>query len=107
MAYLVAGECYAASEHALRGGPLSASTRKSYLASLKSLYRHLMSVDLAASDPTDGIVRPKVKLKPGLRLTAEELKLLLAAPGTARDRAQVYLLAFAATRTNEIRCLRW
>ena len=107
MAYLMSGERYAASKHALRGGPLAASTRKSYLASLKALYRYLMSVDLATFDPTDSIARPKVKLKPGLRLTPEELKKLLAAPGNARDRAQVCLLAFTAARTNEIRCLRW
>lgn len=107
MAYLMGGERYAAPAHACRKGQLAPSTRKSFLASLRSLYRYLISVDLAQVDPTDGITRPKVKLKPGLRLTAEELKALLNAPGTPRDRIQVYLLAYTAARTNEIRTLRW
>lgn len=107
MSYLVGGERYAAPSHACRKGTLAPSTRKSFLASLRALYRYLVSVKAAATDPTDGVKRPKVKLKPGMRLTGDEVRQLLAVRGTPRDRIQVYLLAFTAARVGELRSLRW
>lgn len=107
MAYLTAGERFAAGQHHRLVHVLSASSRKRFLASLKALYCYLLSVELVERDPTYGIKRPKVKIHPGLYLSAEELRRLLEAPGSARDRVQVYLLAFTGARTNEIRCLRW
>lgn len=107
MAYLTAGSRYAAPQDPRLKQVLSPSSRKRFIASLKSFYCYLMTVDLVNVDPTYGVARPKIKLKPGMHLSADELRRLLEAPGTPRDRVQVYLLAFTAARSNEIRCLRW
>jgi len=107
MAYLTAGERYAAPQHHRLVHVLSPSSRKRFIASLKSFYCFLMSVDLVDRDPTYGVARPKIKLRPGLYLSVEELRRLLEAPGSSRDRIQVYLLAFTGARTNEIRTLCW
>jgi integrase/recombinase XerD len=107
MAYLTGGDRYAVAAHACRRGVLSASSRKSFLASLRSLYRYLVSVSLVTSDPTEGVKRPKVHTTPGVRLTTEEVRRLLDAPGSPRVRVQAYLLAFTAARMNELRMLRW
>lgn len=107
MAYLLSGDRYAVPVKARLVQVPAASTRKSFLASLHTFYRYLICVELVDIDPTVGVDRPKVKIKPGLHLTAEEMRRLLAEPGSPRDRIQVYLLAFTAARMNEIRCLRW
>lgn len=107
MAYLVGGERYAARRCGCTKDALSPSTRKSFLASLHNFYTYLVAVELVQRDPTAGVPRPKVTTKPGMRLTVEELRRLLAAPGSPRDRVQVYLLAFTAARLAEIRGLRW
>jgi len=107
MAYLKVGDRYAGTADARSRDNLSASTRKAYLATLHRLYDYLISVEMVDSNPTAGVPRPKVRITPGLYLTADELRRLLEAPGTPRDRVQVYLLAFTAARVNEIRCLRW
>lgn len=107
MAYLTGGDRYAVPPHACRRSELSPSSRKSFLASLRSFYRYLVSVSLVASDPTVGVKRPKVHTTPGIRLTADEVRRILDAPGSPRARIQAYLLAFTAARMNEIRTLRW
>jgi site-specific recombinase XerD len=107
MAYLQSGDRYAAAKSPRHAKLPSASTRKSVLASVRKFYRYLLSVELVENDPTYAIDRPKVRYKPGLTLTAEQLRALLEAKGTPRDRVQVYLLAFTAARMNEIRTLRW
>lgn len=89
------------------GAELSASTRKNYLASLRSFYRYSVSVKLTQSDPTSGIRAPRVMRTPGICLTAEELRRLLRVGGPARDRIQTYLLVFTAARSGELRNLRW
>lgn len=107
MAYLQSGDRYAAASSPRHAKVPSASTRKTFLASLRKFYRYLLTVELVDVDPTYGIDRPKVRTRPGLTLTAEQVRALLDAKGNPRDRVQVYLLAFTAARMNEIRCLRW
>ncbi len=107
MAYLQSGDRYAAAKSPRHAKLPSPSTRKTFLASLRKFYRYLATVELVDADPTYGIDRPKVRTRPGLTLTAEQVRMLLDAKGTARDTAQIYLLAFTAARTNELRCLRW
>jgi len=107
MAYLQSGDRYAAAKSPRHAKDPSPSTRKTFLASLRKLYRYLLTVELVDVDPTYGIDRPKVRTRPGLTLTAEQVRQLLDAEGTPRDRVQVYLLTFTAARTNEIRGLRW
>lgn len=107
MAYLMRGERFAARDHYKVRSQLAPSTRKRFLAGLHSFYRYLLTVELVGTDPTDGIKRPKVTIKPGLRLTADEVRRLLAVDGSPRDRIQVYLLVFTGARANELRMLRW
>lgn len=107
MAYLKSGDRFASTGDVRSRDTLSASTRKAYLATLHRLYDYLISVEMVDANPTAGVPRPKVRITPGLHLSADELRRLLEAPGTPRDRVQVYLLAFTAARVNEIRCLRW
>jgi integrase len=106
--YLSSGDRYAASAKVLdKTLALSDSARKNYLSSIKSMYEYLMLVELVDADPTRGVKRPKVKPRPGLKLTAAELRQFLDAPGTPRARIVAYLLAFTACRLDEIRSLRW
>lgn len=109
MTYLVAGDRYAASGHVCvkREQALSASSRKNFLSALDSFYDYLVSVDLVDRTPTVSVKRPKVTTTPGLTLTSDELRRLLAASGSPRDRVQAYLLAFTASRVAAITNLRW
>lgn len=86
---------------------LSPSTRKNYLASLRSFYRYCVAVGLVSSDPTVMVRTPRVVTTPGLHLSAVEIRRLLDAPGTPRERIQTYLLVFTAARSGELRTLRW
>jgi len=107
MAYLLIGDRYAASEYGKPRTTLAASSRKSVLGSLHAFYRYLVYVELAPHNPADGLPRPTQKQRRGLHLTADELRRLLDVRGSARDRVQVYLLAYTAARVGEIRNLRW
>lgn len=107
MGYLKTGDRYAAPQDPRRSSALSASTRKNFLAAIRSLYRYLCSVELVEHDPSNTVPRPKVPIKPGMHLTADELRRLLAVDGSPRDRIQVYLLAFTGARVSELRFLRW
>jgi len=91
----------------LRDADLSASTRKNYLASLRSFYRYCESIERIAADPSRAIRSPRVRRSPGLTLTGDELRRLLRVGGTARERIQTYLLVFTAARSGELRELRW
>lgn len=108
LAYLASGDRYAAPPTVRdQSVVLSDSARKNYLSALHSFYEHLISLELVDRNPTQGVKRPRVRVKPGLRLSASELRRFLDAPGSPRDRVQAYLLAYTAARLNEIRCLRW
>jgi site-specific recombinase XerD len=108
MAYLRSGDRWAKSDvrKVGRDSP-SPSTRKNFHASLASFYRYLTSVALVSRNPLIGIDTPKVPHKPGLRLTAEEVRELLADRGHPRERMQVYLLTFTGARSDEVRSLTW
>ncbi|MCB0878830.1 MAG: tyrosine-type recombinase/integrase [Thermoleophilia bacterium] len=107
LAYLRSTDRYAATWTITRRSPLSASARKSHVASLRAFYGYLLRVRVIDNDPTFGIKTPKVRPAPGLRLTREELERLLTAPGTARERIQTFLLVFTAARAGALRDLRW
>ena len=107
MAYLETEDRFAARTVEQRTRALSASSRKSYLASIHSLYRYLVSMNVLTVDPSRAIRAPRVTLKRGLHLTEDELRVLLDAHGSARERIVTYLLAFTAARSGELRDLRW
>jgi integrase/recombinase XerD len=107
LGYLRTGERFAAAHPERATGPLSASSRKNYVASLRGLYRYLTAMRIIENDPTLAIRSPKIRTRPGFRLSQPELEQLLAAPGSARSRIVAFLLVFTAARANEIRTLRW
>ena len=108
IAYLASGDRYAAPRTVPdRSRVLSDSARKNYMSALHSFYKHLVTLELADKNPTEDVARPRVRVRPGVRLTAVELRRFLDAPGSPRDRVQAYLLAYTGCRLNEIRCLRW
>lgn len=108
MAYLKGGDRFAAVRHHRVTGALSAGARKNALASIHSLYRYLVLVDVVERDPSAPIKPPRVVHTPGLHLEPEEVRAILDAPGgTPRERIQAYLLAYTAARTSELQSLRW
>jgi integrase/recombinase XerD len=107
MSYLRQPDRFAASEHAATGRVLSASSRKNFFGSLRSFFSFVVRMRLAAFDPTAGIRAPRVSIPPGLRLSAREMRLLLDAPGSSRERVAAYLLAYTAARAGSLRNLRW
>jgi site-specific recombinase XerD len=106
VAYLSAGDRYAAARHKSVQPVLAAGSRKRFLGALRSFYTYLLSVDLVDTDPTYGIKRPKVTVRPGKHLTAEEVRRLLAVRGEPRERVQTFLLVFTGALVNELRTLR-
>ena len=101
MAYLRGGDRFAARHHHRINGELKASARKNILSSIHAMYRYLVSVELLVADPS-------ATVKPGVHLTAKELRALLDAPGgDARERFVTFLLVYTGARTNEVRTLRW
>lgn len=108
MTYLRSGDRYAAVRHHRVTGSLSASARKNVLASIHSLYRYLVLVDVIGRDPSAPIKPPRVPHVSGLHLEPEEVRAILdARGGTPRERIQAYLLAYTAARAGELRSLRW
>jgi integrase len=105
--YLRSGDRFAARVPRSDAPALSPSSRKNYLASLRSLYRYMTSMRIIDADPTLAIRSPKVRTRPGVRLDAEEINQLLDAPGSPRSRVVAYLLVFTAARADEVRRLRW
>jgi integrase/recombinase XerD len=88
-------------------GPLSPSARKSVISALRAFYEHCVDLYGLAPDPTYRIKAPKVKLNPGKALTEKELRYILDAPGSERDRVQAYLKVYTAARSGSLRQLRW
>jgi len=78
MAYLLSGDRFAAARRVKPGTPASPSTRKGFICSLSSFYLYLVLLELIELDPTVGVPRPKIKVKRGLCLSANELQRLLA-----------------------------
>ena len=107
MAYLRGKDRYAAVVHHRVRGELSASARKNHLSSIHSFFRYLRDVRVIANDPSTSIKAPRIPRRPGISLTTDEVRRILDAPGTPRERIQAYLLAYTAARTEEIQHLRW
>ena len=106
MAYLRTDDRFAASMPA-GSRALSASSRKSCLASLRGFFRYAVIVRLMPSDPSAGVRTPRVSHTPGLHLTVEQMHLLLNARGGARERIVTHLLAYTGARAGELRSLQW
>jgi site-specific recombinase XerD len=108
MAYLKGGDRFAARQHHRIEHDLSPSARKNMLSSIHSFYRYLVSVEIIQVDPSTAVRPPRVTVKPGLHLSAPEIRALLDAPGNdARERIVVYLLVYTGTRADELRGLLW
>jgi site-specific recombinase XerD len=107
MAYLKGGDRFAAKCHHRVSGDLSASARKNMLSSIHSFYRFLVAVEVIRVDPSAAVKPPRVTIKPGLHLTAQEVRALLDAPGDPRERIVTFLLVYTGARQNELRWLLW
>lgn len=107
MAYLKSGDRFAARKHHRVRGVPAASTRKNVLSSIHSFYRYLVSVEIIAVDPSAAVKPPRVVLKPGLHLSAKEVRALVDAPGDPRERIVTFLLVYTGARQNELRWLLW
>lgn len=107
MAYLKSGTRFCSGWAFRDPKVVKPATRKNILASLASFYDYLVSIELVDSDPTARVEKPKVKHSPGLRLSGDQVRDLLAARGGARCDIQTYLLTFTGARSRELRFLRW
>ena len=107
MAYLKGGHRFAARCHHRVSDDLSASARKNILSSIHSFYRFLVAVEVIKVDPSAAVKPPRVTIKPGLHLSAQEVRALLDAPGDPRERIVTFLLVYTGARQNELRWLLW
>jgi integrase len=92
-----------------RGGEgWSPSYRKSYLSALRFLYRHFQAEeDLPDLDPTVLEVSPKLILRRGYTPSREEVKRLLATPGTPKARLLVHWMFYAPSRLSTFSDAKW
>lgn len=77
------------------------------IAAVRSFHRFLVLEGVAASDPAEGVVRPRVPRNLPRPLTVDEVEALLAAPGdegpvALRDRALLETLYGAGLRISEL-----
>lgn len=108
LAYLKAGDRFAATGHHRTAVVLAPATRKNMLSSIHSFYRYLLAVQVIDVDPSAAVTPPRVIHRPGVHLTAAELRTLLDSPGgDPRERFVTFLLAYTGARANEVRLLRW
>lgn len=81
------------------GSGWSASYRKSYLSAIKFLYRHFMAEeDLPDRNPASLERSPKIVHKRAYTPSRDEVKRLLAAPGTPRARLLAHWTFYAPSR---------
>jgi site-specific recombinase XerD len=86
------------------GKPLSAKTRARRLASLSSLYQHLLENDVIETNPAAGLRRPRYS-KDGVtpvRPADEIARMIEAADANPRDLVLVLLLFVSALRVSEV-----
>lgn len=86
---------------------MSRRSQARHLASLRMFHRFLQTERIAAKDPTEEVVTPKLSQKLPVFLTLEEVELLLAAPDErttagVRDRAMLELLYATGMRVSEL-----
>jgi integrase len=92
-----------------REGPgWSASYRKSYLSAIKFLYRHFLAEDdLPDLNPAALERSPRLVHKRGYTPTKEDVKRLLAAPGSPRARLLAHWSFYAPSRRKTFVDARW
>jgi integrase len=92
-----------------RSGPgWSASYRKSYLSAVKFLYRHFLAEDdLPDLNPAALEASPKIVTKRGYTPTKEDVKKLLAAPGSPKNRLLACWMFYAPSRRQTFCDARW
>ena len=89
----------------------SNSTISRCTASVKSLYRYLVSKKLAETNIADGVEAPKVDRKEPMILTSKEIEMLLEQPDLSelkgqRDKAMLEILYATGIRVTELISLR-
>lgn len=89
----------------------SNSTISRSTASIKSLYRYLLSKNLVEENIADGVEAPKVSRKEPMILTSKEIELLLEQPDLSelkgqRDKAMLEVLYATGIRVTELISLR-
>jgi integrase len=90
------------------GAGWSPSRCKSYLAAVRFVYRHMVEEDcLPSIDPSRHIVSPKVTVHRQFTPSREEVRDLLDAPGSPRDRLLAYWAYYAPSRRETFRQARW
>lgn len=86
----------------------SASTRKSYLAAIRFLYRHFLAEDdLPDLNPSALEVPPKVIVKRQYTPSQSDVKRLLNAPGTPKGRLLAKWMFYAPSRRQTFSDARW
>ncbi len=90
------------------GAGWSASYRKSYLSGIKFLYRHFLAEDdLPDHNPAALETSPKIVHRRGYTPSREDVKRLLAAPGSPKARLLVHWLFYAPSRRATFADARW
>ncbi|HEU4656359.1 MAG TPA: tyrosine-type recombinase/integrase [Capillimicrobium sp.] len=86
----------------------SPSRVKSYLAAIRFVYRHMIEEEcLPSIDPSRHIASPKVTVRRQYTPSREEVRKLLDAPGSPRDRLLAYWAYYAPSRRETFREARW
>ncbi|MCB0878825.1 MAG: tyrosine-type recombinase/integrase [Thermoleophilia bacterium] len=107
-AYLASGNRYAASPTVRdRTRVLGASAVKNHVCAVQGLFKYLVVVEIVDRNPAEGVDRPRVKVRPGLLLSREEVRAFLDARGRPREDVAAYVLAFTAVRLDSLRVMRW
>ncbi len=107
-AYLVSGDRYAAASTVRdRSRVLGASAVKNHICAVQGLFKYLVVVEIVERNPTEGVDRPRVKVRPGLLLSREEVRAFLDARGRPREDVAAFVLAYTAVRLDSLRALRW
>lgn len=81
---------------------LSSSTIRNTLISLRAYYRAIAVAGLRHDDPTDRLKMPPVPLVPVIPYSPDDLRALLAACRSARDRALILVLLDSGLRRSEM-----
>jgi integrase/recombinase XerD len=108
LAYLASDARIAQNSHGrLIQQPLGASSRKGAVCALRLFYRHCNVMEYLDRDPTLGIETPRVTVKRGVTIDAQQLQRLLDADGGERCRVQAFLFVYTLARLGSLAELRW
>ena len=81
---------------------LSSSTVALKVASIRSYFQFLKNAKVIAEDPSEGIKRPEIKNKVKPYMTEDDVKAMIEAARTPRDRAMVRFLVSTGVRFVEM-----